>query len=84
VIRIEEINNSNFPFSEWNTLLYDAWDNFQNPGPITKEEHQFAKSFVESMSIDPEDECLVEFRAAPYHFFCLAVNAYRRMKHPKS
>lgn len=77
----KDLNSSNFPYWDWDTLQFDAWEMLEDPIVLTEEEHQFGLAFVESMRLDLEYEGLVEFRAAPKHLYYLATNAFKKMKH---
>lgn len=78
-----DINDPNFPFDEWDQCEYDSWEMLKDPGDVTEEEIDFAKQFNKILNIDPDDECVIWFRAAPVHFYYLAVQILRRLKKSK-
>lgn len=81
---IRNLNNENKKYYEWDELLYDAWEVFEDPGEMTKCEKYFAQIFLETLKIDLDENTLINFTAAPIHFAYLAVYTLRRLKSENS
>lgn len=76
---IRKINNTRI-FLEWDELLYDYWELFDEPQELTPSEILVAQEFLKMMKIDPDQQELIRFRAAPVHFAHMIVHFQRRLE----
>lgn len=82
---IRKINN-NRNFLEWDELLYDYWELFDEPQELTPSEILLGRELLDIMNIDADQNQLISFRATPVHFAHLIVHLKRRLdlKSPKN
>ena len=62
---IGQLNNPDFPITDWNVTPINLWDYFEDPKNLTSEEIKFVNNFVESYGLDINGEDLLEVTMRP-------------------
>jgi hypothetical protein len=65
-VKIGQLNNSDFPITDWNVTPVNLWDYFEDPKNLTSEEIKFVNNFVESYGLDINGEDLLEITMRPH------------------
>ena len=65
---------------DWDELHLDIWELFNDPKNITNDEIRLARVFLNLLNVDPEDQCIITFRATPNDLANLFVNYLRSIK----
>ena len=65
-VKIGQLNNPDFPITDWNVTPVNLWDYFEDPKNLTSEEIKFVNNFVESCGLDLNGEDLFEVTMRPY------------------
>ena len=84
MIEFKTLNDAEFDDDGWDILDHNISELFKFTNFFTEEEIQFAKSFMNVIQVEREDQIIIEFRALPVHFYHFVVNAFRKMKHFRS
>jgi hypothetical protein len=64
-VMIGQLNNPDFPITDWNVTPINLWDYFEDPKNLTSEEIKFVNNFVESYGLDINGEDLLEVTMRP-------------------
>ena len=59
-IKIGQLNNPDFPLTDWNVSPINLWEYFEEPKNLTSEEIKFVNNFVDSCGLDLNGEDLLE------------------------
>ena len=59
-INIGQLNNPDFPITDWNVTPINLWDYFEEPKNLTSKEIKFVNNFVDSFGLDLNGENLLE------------------------
>ena len=64
-VMIRQLNNPDFPNTDWNVTPINLWDYFEDPKNLTSEEIKFVNNFVDSCGLDINGEDLLEITLIP-------------------
>jgi hypothetical protein len=64
-VKIGQLNNPDFPITDWNVTPVNLWDYFEDPKNLTSEEIKFVNNFVDSCGLDINGEDLLEITLIP-------------------
>jgi len=64
-VKIGQLNNPDFPNTDWNVTPINLWDYFEDPKNLTSEEIKFVNNFVDSCGLDINGEDLLEITLIP-------------------
>jgi len=64
-INIGELNNPDFPITDWNVNPINLWEYFEKPKNLTSQEIKFVNNFVDSFGLDLNGEDLLEVTMRP-------------------
>jgi len=64
-VMIGQLNNPDFPNTDWNVTPINLWDYFEDSKNLTSEEIKFVNNFVESCGLDFNGEDLLEITLIP-------------------
>ncbi len=64
-LKIGQVNNPDFPITDWNVTPINLWDYFEDPKNLTSEEIKFVNNFVDSCGLDINGEDLLEITLIP-------------------
>ena len=79
-VKIGQLNNPDFPITDWNVTPINLWDYFEDPKNLTSEEIKFVNNFVESYGLDINGEDLLEITMRPHGLKNFVVNIIREYK----
>jgi hypothetical protein len=65
-VKIGQLNNPDFPITDWNVTPVNLWDYFEDPKNLTSKEIKFVNNFVESRGLDINGEDLLEITMRPH------------------
>ena len=65
-VKIGQLNNPDFPITDWNVTPVNLWDYFEDPKNLTSEEIKFVNNFVDSYGLDINGEDLLEITMRPH------------------
>ena len=64
-LKIGQVNNPDFPITDWNVTPINLWDYFEDPKNLTSEEIKFENNFVDSCGLNINGEDLLEITLIP-------------------
>jgi hypothetical protein len=64
-INIGQLNNPDFPLTDWNVSPINLWEYFEEPTNLTSKEIKFVNNFVDSCGLDLHGEDLLEITMRP-------------------
>jgi hypothetical protein len=79
-VKIGQLNNPDFPITDWNVTPVNLWDYFEDPKNLTSEEIKFVNNFVESYGLDINGEDLLEITMRPHAIKNFVVQIIREYK----
>jgi hypothetical protein len=79
-VKIGQLNNPDFPITDWNVTPVNLWDYFEDPKNLTSEEIKFVNNFVESYGLDINGEDLLEITLRPHAIKNFVVQIIREYK----
>jgi hypothetical protein len=79
-VKIGQLNNPDFPITDWNVTPVNLWDYFEDPKNLTSEEIKFVNNFVESYGLDINGEDLLEITMRPHSIKNFVVQIIREYK----
>jgi hypothetical protein len=76
-LKIGQLNNPDFPITDWNVTPINLWEYFEEPKNLTSNEIKFVNNFVDSYGLDISDENLLEVTLRPPDLKNFVVNIIR-------
>ena len=64
-VKIDQVDNPDFPITDWNVTLINLWYYFEDPKNLNSEEIKFVINFVESCGLNINGEDLLEITLIP-------------------
>ncbi len=64
-LKIGQLNNPDFPITDWNVTPINLWEYFNEPKNLTSNEIKFVNNFVDSYGLDLYGEDLLEITMRP-------------------
>ena len=81
-INIGQLNNPDFPITDWNVTPINLWEYFEEPKNLTSKEIKFVNNFVDSYGLYFSDEDLLEVTMRPPDLknFVVHILRYHQLK----
>ena len=79
-VKIGQLNNPDFPITDWNVTPINLWDYFEDPKNLTSKEIKFVNNFVDSCGLDINGEYLLEITMRPHAIKNFVVQIIREYK----
>lgn len=76
-VKIGQLNNPDFPITDWNVTPINLWEYFNEPKNMTSNEIKFVNNFVDSCGLDLNVEDLLEVTMRPPDLKNFVVNIIR-------
>lgn len=64
-LKIGQVNNPDFPITDWNVTPINLWEYFEEPKNLTSNEIKIVNNFVDSCGLYISDENLLEITMRP-------------------